>query len=294
MFERLLQLRWPISAVLSDRSVTKYSDAKTLDLTNDQWDLIENVLPVLINLKKANTYLCGEKFITLSSVWPIMKILVDYHLKVDNADASILQQFKNDLVANINVKFQLNADFTKVPVPTALLASALDPRHKNLNFLSENVKEIVFKKISEMAETENSTSTAEENETESPSTPSPKRKKQDKDDFFAVCDSDSDMKDSETQASSEKEIKFYQSLEVLGRNEDPLSWWQTYEKKLPLLARLARKYLCIPATSVAAERHFSAAGKTVSKTRNRLLPETTDVLLFVSENSDFVTDSIQK
>lgn len=287
MFERLLKLRWPISAVLSDRNVTKYSDAKTLDLTNDQWDLIEAILPALISLKKANTLLCGEKFVTLSCVWPIMKMLVDHHLKIENTDTGVLKQFKNELIKNITEKFQLDSDFTSTSIPTALLTSALDPRYKNLLFLTEEAKQKVFMKIMEEIETEEQTTSTEGSEIETCS-PSPKRKKPE-DDFFAVYDTAA--KDCEIQTNSEKEIHLYQSFEVLERNGDPLGWWQTYEKRLPQLSRLAKKYLCVPATSVASERHFSAAGRTVSKIRNRLLPETTDVLLFVSENSEYLSDN---
>jgi hypothetical protein len=37
---------------------------------------------------------------------------------------------------------------------------------------------------------------------------------------------------------------------------------------------MARDYLTIQATSVPSEQAFSIAGNTISKTRNRLLPET--------------------
>ena len=36
MLERLLKLRWPISAVLSDETITKQDD-RYLDLTTEQW-----------------------------------------------------------------------------------------------------------------------------------------------------------------------------------------------------------------------------------------------------------------
>jgi len=41
MMERLVELRWPVVAVLSDRDIVKQADAKTLDLKEDQWDLIK-------------------------------------------------------------------------------------------------------------------------------------------------------------------------------------------------------------------------------------------------------------
>jgi hypothetical protein len=41
---------------------------------------------------------------------------------------------------------------------------------------------------------------------------------------------------------------------------NPLEWWKGNEKQYPLLARVARKVLAIPATSASSERVFSAAG----------------------------------
>lgn len=55
MFERLLEQRWAVCAALSDRSVIKLSDARTLELTDDRWIVMEEVLPVLHLLKCATT-----------------------------------------------------------------------------------------------------------------------------------------------------------------------------------------------------------------------------------------------
>lgn len=55
---------------------------------------------------------------------------------------------------------------------------------------------------------------------------------------------------------------------------DPLLWWQAHTKEFPVISDMARDYLTIQATSVPSEQAFSIAGNTISKTRNRLLPET--------------------
>ena len=63
---------------------------------------------------------------------------------------------------------------------------------------------------------------------------------------------------------------------------DPLLWWKQHEKKLPIVAKLARKYLCVCGTSVSSERTFSTAA--VTDHRSRLAPENVNRLVFLAKN----------
>uniref|UniRef100_A0AAR2KXW3 HAT C-terminal dimerisation domain-containing protein n=1 Tax=Pygocentrus nattereri TaxID=42514 RepID=A0AAR2KXW3_PYGNA len=45
------------------------------------------------------------------------------------------------------------------------------------------------------------------------------------------------------------EVKTYMSLPTIGTDADPLAWWKMHAEGMPFLAKVARKYLCIPATS---------------------------------------------
>ena len=69
------------------------------------------------------------------------------------------------------------------------------------------------------------------------------------------------------------ELDRYLALPIDDETE-PLLWWQAHAKEYPVLSNMARDYLTIQATSVPSEEAFSIAGNTISKTRNRLLPET--------------------
>lgn len=62
-------------------------------------------------------------------------------------------------------------------------------------------------------------------------------------------------------------------------NTDPLLWWKEHQYEYPTLSLIAKDYLCIQATSVAAEQAFSVAGNTITPTRNKLDPETTRATL---------------
>ena len=53
---------------------------------------------------------------------------------------------------------------------------------------------------------------------------------------------------------------------------------------MPILASLARKYLCCPASSAPSERVFSTGGRTVSYKRSKLDPTNVDMLVYIHEN----------
>ena len=64
-----------------------------------------------------------------------------------------------------------------------------------------------------------------------------------------------------------------------------MEWWSKKSLFYPHLARLAKRYLCVPASSVPSERIWSLAGNIVTKKRAALLPENIDMLVFLNHNS---------
>ena len=90
------------------------------------------------------------------------------------------------------------------------------------------------------------------------------------------------------------ELKDYMKLAVLpmkymGANEEvkfnnPLSWWSGNCRQFPLLSILARRILCIPATSAPTERVFSTAGLTISNSRASILPQNASNLVFLHDS----------
>ena len=65
---------------------------------------------------------------------------------------------------------------------------------------------------------------------------------------------------------------------------DPLEWWKERRGKFPIIWRLARKYLAIPATSASSERIFSRMSNIIDPTRTRLSPERASALLRIHDN----------
>lgn len=65
---------------------------------------------------------------------------------------------------------------------------------------------------------------------------------------------------------------------------DPLEWWKIHEGNFLRVSQLARKYLCIPATSAPSERVFSTGGNIVTCQRATLKPDKVDKLVFLATN----------
>lgn len=72
---------------------------------------------------------------------------------------------------------------------------------------------------------------------------------------------------------------------VLSESADIYDWWRTNQHSFPILSRIARKYLSIPATSVPSERLFSDAGNQITSKRNQISSEVISKLMFIKRNS---------
>lgn len=59
-----------------------------------------------------------------------------------------------------------------------------------------------------------------------------------------------------------------------------ITWWKQHETIFPSMALLARRYLSLPAASVAPERMFSTAGNMVTEKCNRLVDGAVSDLVF--------------
>jgi hypothetical protein len=77
---------------------------------------------------------------------------------------------------------------------------------------------------------------------------------------------------------------------VSGELSDPLEWWKKNRSSFPLIAKVAQKYLSVPATEASSERVFSVASNIITKRRNRLTPEHSEDLIFCHESLDLAQE----
>lgn len=90
--------------------------------------------------------------------------------------------------------------------------------------------------------------------------------------------------DKDTLQLVKEEVAAYKAVNSISVDSDPLLWWKTNESAYPLTAKLAKRYLAIPATSVPSERVFSTAGDIVTASRSALTAENVDKLIFLAKN----------
>ena len=84
--------------------------------------------------------------------------------------------------------------------------------------------------------------------------------------------------------SVQEEVRRYLSEPVSDVDCGPgtdgiLKWWKEKMTTFPILSRIAKDILSVPATSVPAENTFSRSGRVVSPSRCSLAPETIEALM---------------
>ena len=85
------------------------------------------------------------------------------------------------------------------------------------------------------------------------------------------------------------EFDKYLAEPPLPRQESPLKWWKENNTRFKVVSYVARRLLCMPATTTSSERVFSTAGLTVTKLRSCLKPKNVDALIFLNKNMSKLT-----
>ena len=291
MVERLIEQRWAISKVLSNNRITKTQDRK-LDLNSEQWGILEELVVVLKPFKEATEIISGELYVTYSQIYPTvakLKMAVTH----DDTDSDCITQAKDKILMELNKRFGEGTSEEKYT--SSLIASLLDQRFKRLKFLPLEEKERIKNEVVKLAKKSIDTTPCE---------PPPSKRARFDDDTASVVSSGSYFDNSSTDDDDEDldvplslssthhiavgEVDNYLKLPKLARRENPLLWWKENENKFPNISKLARSYLCIPASSTTSERVFSKAGNLVTKKRSSLSGSTVDALIFLNKNKTHI------
>ena len=259
MLKRFLEMSRICSEILhGDYSGPQMPDGLELEI-------IKQLITLLQPLEFVSKESCGEQYITLSIIIPMINCL---KTNIANFTTTI------DCMKNVKqiLEAEINRRFGKIEYCThAAIATILDPRFKNIHFqdlqacgravykLNEIIKEIMPNSNaiceSEVASIKNY-------------------------DFWQHHTRLAMDQHRKTQNKSDQ-LSLYLSTPVAPLNSCPLEQWEKLQGTYPLLYKQARGFLVVVASSVPCERLFSKAGATITKNRNRLSGKYLEKLLFL-------------
>lgn len=157
------------------------------------------------------------------------------------------------------------------------LACVLDPRFKSLHFLSDESEKLeLYSLLEEEAKKWHGRPRGNSSSFSSSSSSSSSS---------SWLNPWSSKDESESLAS---ELARWRLEPRISARENPLVWWRKNSSRFPTLAFLAKRYLCIPASSAPSERVFSKVGIVLGKRRGRLAVERTEQLVFLQHNYEML------
>ena len=220
------------------------------------FDVMEAVVATLSPLGELTDVLSAEKNVTVSVIRPLLDRITKEILAEKESDCSLTAQMKRAIQAD------LQSRYTSPEILKILdVCSFLDPHFKHLDATSNIARSVEDEVLSSLEE-----KPLPSQQNNQPDCPPPKKSLLKK--ILETSESEPDNSSSKVLSNPELvslEIQKYTISPKADLDSCPLQRWKVQQKELPLLARLARRYLCICATSVPSERVFSTGGKVVTE-----------------------------
>ncbi|XP_042604539.1 E3 SUMO-protein ligase ZBED1-like isoform X2 [Cyprinus carpio] len=212
-------------------------------------------------------------------------VCVEEVLKPVADDSELTKTIKAFVLTYLNEKYDNAATDDLLSI-----ASLVDPRFKTRYIKDDKVEAVKSRAVAQMLDECQSTSQA------APAVPSislrggkgdgaaatpAKLQKMTLGSFFKKSYTKSTAtSDLTEQQAIEAELNGYLQVPDADSETNPLEWWKINSAIYPRVSLLAKRYLCIPATSSPSERAFSTGGNIVSCHRAALKPDTVDRLVF--------------
>ncbi|XP_067831096.1 E3 SUMO-protein ligase ZBED1-like [Heptranchias perlo] len=296
MCERLLELRWAVSMVLEE---DRAAHLTVQNLSDHQWKLLQDLLPILKTLKVASSFLSEEHNASVSSLIPclhgVMTALMHHH----GDPGCIVKTVSAKIRSEIGKRWHLSDDDEMLESP-AIVASFLDPRFKDLRFLNADTRDEVHNKVKNML---SRTMTSPHSHSSCNSSSSDEHSGTERDEGGKHHGRKGIHKPSQRQSEydllfgedpTERMPEIHQQLEsylaepLRKRNTNPFDWWRSNEHRFPAVAKLAKRYLSIPVTSVPAKKALFCSSSTADPCRSALLPDHIDQIMFLHKNFDYI------
>uniref|UniRef100_A0A1B6KMC0 BED-type domain-containing protein n=1 Tax=Graphocephala atropunctata TaxID=36148 RepID=A0A1B6KMC0_9HEMI len=277
MIEGLVTRRQIIPTILENVDSANF-DRDTMNISEQDWALLEDVLSVLEPFKVTMMTLSEEKAPLMSLLKPLLWQLLSCHLQPKDEDSVNAQVFKVALKSFLSEKYS-------DPAVSKLLqiATTLDPRFKSLPNTTEEskialdgpIKEALVNLIDE---------SPGEIKVIVDETPGKKKPRLGMAMLLGDMSPHVSTNLMSTQDRANLEIVQYQSEPTATLDQCPVTWWGRIASKCPHLSRIAAQYMCVPATTLPPARIPAEAHIAYHIKRANLSTETVDRMLFLHSN----------
>lgn len=210
------------------------------------------------------TVISGQSYATISLMLPVMQQLLTGIRNALIDENTVNKKFAQHLESGLLSKYALDDIHFKSP---AAIASAIDPRFRDLSFLNSDhdeaeyiQKQVVINALTLSRMTDNDQPTVIEPPAKKPVSSLFQLMNQ------ARKTDTSDEDDLEETVKCETAV--FCTEQVVDLHCNVLAWWKIHQTCFPHATRVAREFLTIPGTSVPSEAVFSAAGALVTKLRS--------------------------
>ncbi|XP_077301621.1 E3 SUMO-protein ligase ZBED1-like [Arctopsyche grandis] len=273
MLKRIVQVK---DAVIATVALLR----PDLTLNEGDWEVIEEVLPLLSPFYEITVEISAKKNVTLSKIIILCNLLkiflqkhVSYNTKIVDVQ-SLLKKGMEDRFKDIE-KNMLYAECT-----------ILDPRFKTRGFKNQRACEMVVQalrnKIGQVqlvqGDTPEAVPTSSDASTSIPSNKNSCIWDEYDQEIQKITRPDNQL------AAGIRELDKYLNEEYLNRKEDPLQWWHERRLIYPHVYAYVLKRFCAVATSVPCERVFSATGQVLNERRTLLSSNKVSKLIFLHSN----------
>lgn len=326
---RLVKVKGYIQTLLpeleNDSDPSARKDGKYLRsimLSLDEWDLLQELIIVLAPFEQATRHLGGEKYVTHSIMYPLIKeikrqlsspsssylstisnmsstsdqlenfetieevfILAAEVEELENEDINEENSQKKQNRIDLNKSLNTNGILEKVKKnlydamcfywqflsEDYMISTLLDPRIKHVNDEDEEMLRQKYEDYQDQLQTPLESR---------PVSPTPSEQFSinitSQSSIFAIFE--------QNQPKVHDEVTEYLQEDIIPFNQNPFEWWANKKIKYPVLAKIARIYLVVPATSTPSERLFSDAGNLLSAKRSRMDAELFKRMIFLKKN----------
>ena len=235
-------------------------------LAGIDFTLLEALLNFLKSFKDCSEKMSSDKTPTVH-IYPLWYEKLVQICNNDQDDSVLIKELKSQTLNRLKVRFP--------PTMLHLVGLFLNPPFKEMLFLTEDkrldVIETVKAMLSEINSDFNSPSTSENENLSTENTH----------EFSQFLDSNLAKKRKIEKSEVDVELERY--INTSSSEKCVLTFWKK-ASDLKLLQILARKILCIPASSATSERLFSTSGKVLNERRTRLKSENLDKIIFLNKN----------